>query len=166
MTLQDGFWVVHKPLVPTVKFDLAQSPVDHFQYPSVSILIYFAPAYYIRLLFDCSFHLYHYIPYICYFVVACLFLLYGVIRCCYQKRVLFSHMAFLSQPCPSILMRDFGWLSLECSCSCFSLHFNFLITFVPLMFVLFILFLVAVIKFLIPALSTDFSLEFEWHQVS
>ena len=42
LILQDGFWVVHMPLVRKVKFKLlAQFSVDHLSYPAGSSLIHF-----------------------------------------------------------------------------------------------------------------------------
>ena len=83
----------------------------------------------ICLLCDWSFHLYHHITYICYFIVSCLFFLlhspYGIVLCCYKKRFSFSLKVFLSYPCPNFLMWDSACLSLEMSIQSFFFQFLF-----------------------------------------
>ena len=78
-----------------VKFKLlALLPVDYLLHPVVSSLVLFALISCIRLLCDCSFRLCHHTIYICYFVALYPFLLwncsYGIVLCCYQKRICFS----------------------------------------------------------------------------
>ena len=112
----------------------------------------FAIAYYIRLLYDWSFHLCHYITYIGYFIVLCLFLLwhssYGVVLYYSQKRFSFSLKVSLSQPCSSFLVWNVTCLSLEMSIQLFFFHLCFLVIFVELILVLSVFVLVAVIRVL------------------
>ena len=107
--------------------------------------------YCIRLLCDWSFHLYHHISYICYFVRSYLFLLWYSWLWWHCFVLLLEEIQFLSRfPCLSHIQVFLCEMSLvchlKCPYSCFSSYFCFWVILVLLILMLSVLFLVAVIS--------------------
>ena len=128
---------------------LAQFPVDHLAHPVVSSHTLSVLVCCIHLLCDWSFHLYHHITYICYFVVSYLFFLWYSWSLCWYFEVLLEEITFLSNGIPFLATSKFSCVRccLKCQVSCFSSHFCFRLIFALLILVVSVLFMVAVISF-------------------
>ena len=140
LILQDGFWFVLLPFVRMAKFKLlAQFPVDHLSYLIVSSFFFF-------LFFFCSFcvNLLH--SFIIGFIVSSVspYILHLLFYC------VLNYFRFNIAGLHDIVQIFSCEISLVCRLkypySCFSSHFCFLDIIALLILVLFVLFLVAVIR--------------------